>query len=112
MSDPIQEVLRKLRQDYLRDAPARVTEVRTLLESVRAGDAVALDGLRRALHKLAGSGGSYGFDAVSAASRTGERIAKAALEDKRAATAQDIAALDAVIADIAAAFDKARTGDS
>lgn len=106
--DPLQDVLRKLRQEYLRDAPSRVNEVRTILEKVKKGDTVALDELRRALHKLAGSGGSYGFEAVSTASRSGERIAKAILEAKRTPSEQDIAALQATVDDLAAAFEQAR----
>jgi len=107
MTDPIQDVLKGLRREYLRDAPAKVAEARALLSRLEAGDAVALAELRRALHKLAGSGGSYGFEAVSSASRTGERIAKAALESQRAATPQDVAALKAVIDDVGRAFDDA-----
>lgn len=80
MSDPMAEVMRNLRREYLKSAPERVQELRSLLEAVRRIEPGALDGLRRAFHKLAGSGGSYGFQQISTTSRAGEHLAVAVLE--------------------------------
>ncbi len=80
MTDPLAEVMRGLRRDYLSGAPERVRELHTLLERTERGEPGALDGLRRALHKLAGSGGSYGFEEISKAGRAGEHLAQAVME--------------------------------
>lgn len=108
MSDPLAEALKGLRREYLAEAPARVAELRSLLGPVLAGDRVALDGLRRALHKLAGSGGSYGFAGVSAASRAGEQVARRLLETGAAVGAADGAALREAVECVDREFAQAR----
>lgn len=109
MTDPLAEALRALRREYLGDSVARVAELRRLLAPTEQGDRAALDGLRRALHKLAGSGGSYGFELVSQASRAGEQIARRLIETGAAATPQDLAGLRDAVDRVDAAFRDART---
>jgi chemotaxis protein histidine kinase CheA len=111
MSDPLAEALKGLRREYLAEAPARVAELRALLEPVLAGDRTALDGLRRGLHKLAGSGGSYGFAEVSAASRAGEQVARRLLESNEAVGAADGAALRESVEAVDRAFAQARAAE-
>ena len=109
MSDPLAEVMRTLRREYLQGAPQRVAELRSLLERVGAQDAGALDELRRAVHKLAGSGGSYGFEVVSTTSRAAEHLAKAILDRGAGAIeAADIRALTDAVEAIVHALDSAR----
>lgn len=110
MTDPLAEVMRGLRRDYLAGAPERVAELRALLGALEQGDVAALDALRRAFHKLAGSGGSYGFQAVSTAGRAGEHIAKG-VQDRTAGAAvagADLGALRDSVEAIAKALDAAR----
>ncbi len=59
------EAFAALRRDYLRDAPERLAELRKDLAAFRAGEQDALESLRQRFHRLAGSGGSYGFPGVT-----------------------------------------------
>jgi diguanylate cyclase (GGDEF)-like protein len=58
-----------LQRDYLRDAPERLAELRKDLAAFRQGEPDALESLRQRFHRLAGSGGSYGFPRVTEVSR-------------------------------------------
>jgi diguanylate cyclase (GGDEF)-like protein len=71
--DPPDETIIALQREYLRDAPARLAELRKDLAAFRAGEPDALESLRARFHRLAGSGGSYGFPRVSEISRAMEQ---------------------------------------
>jgi diguanylate cyclase (GGDEF)-like protein len=73
MTDQTDAVLLGLQRDYLSAMPARLEELRADLGSMRTGAADARVSLRTRLHRLAGSGGSFGFAEVSAIAREGER---------------------------------------
>ena len=73
MSDPVDEAFRQLRLEYLASLPARLDELRSDVASWRAGDPGALSSLKVRLHRLAGSGGSYGFVQLSSLAREAER---------------------------------------
>jgi diguanylate cyclase (GGDEF)-like protein len=73
MTDQIDNVLTGLRREYLSAMPERLEELRSDIAAWRAGSVEAPGSLRARLHKLAGSGGSYGFGDLSAISRDGER---------------------------------------
>lgn len=60
--------MRALRQEYLAGAVERLSAMEAALASG------ALDELKSAAHKLAGSGGFYGFDAISEAGRSLELL--------------------------------------
>lgn len=60
---PPQERFAQLRHAYLARLPALLAEIEAL--AGRAPAPEALDGLYRHLHKLAGSGGTYGFPELS-----------------------------------------------
>ena len=75
MTEPVdeqEEALAALKRDYLRDAPERLAELRKDLAAFRAGEHDALDSLKQRFHRLAGSGGSYGFPRVTEVSRAME----------------------------------------
>ncbi len=65
-SEPPGDFLRELQRDYLAEAPIRLAELRKDLTAMRAGEADAWLSLRTRFHRLAGSGGSYGFPGISA----------------------------------------------
>ena len=67
------EVLRQLRRDYLAESAERMAELRADLGRFRGGAADAAAALKGRLHRLAGSGGSYGFPEVSAIAREAEQ---------------------------------------
>lgn len=109
--DRLVEALIRLRLEYLADSTQRIAELRALHERARNGDAAALDDLRRALHKLAGSGGSYGFPDVSEKGREGERLAQRLLDAGGAADPTGLEELRSLITSLAEAFEAARRSD-
>ena len=70
--DPLEEALGNLRREYLAEAPARMLELRKDYAAILAGERDAAPSLKGRFHKLAGSGGSYGFPEVSEIARRGE----------------------------------------
>ncbi len=106
MSDELDfpdEVFQQLRREYLAEAPARLDELRKDLAAACAREPEALASLKARLHKLAGSGGSYGFPAITEASRTGEHW----IADHPEPDDAGFAWLGAVVGRIAAAFEDA-----
>ena len=72
MTDVLNDALADLRREYLFDAPGRLAELRKDMLAFRAGEPDAVGSLIRRFHKLAGSGGSYGFPEISEIARGGE----------------------------------------
>lgn len=62
-------MMAELRREYLAEAPSRLEALAAAVEHYAGGGADGADGVRRLLHQLAGSAGSYGFEAASALSR-------------------------------------------
>jgi chemotaxis protein histidine kinase CheA len=105
--DTFARQLAELRREYLADSPKRVAELRGLSVRLSHGDAAALADFRQAFHRLAGSGGSYGFPLVSTTSREAEHLVQGLAAAGGALTAADLAAIDACVAGIAKAFEEA-----
>ena len=70
--DPLEEAMAGLRREYLAEAPARLMELRKDYSAVLAGEPGAAVSLKGRFHKLAGSGGSYGFPDISDLARRAE----------------------------------------
>jgi len=104
MSDALNDALAELRREYLFDAPGRLAELRKDIAAFRVGEADAIQSLIRRFHRLAGSGGSYGFPEVSDLAREGERWLRS-----EPAVAGDEAGtlLDKLVDQLATAFDAA-----
>ena len=73
MSEPLDEAFLELQREYISELPARLEELRAEIEGFRAGAEQAATALRTRFHRLAGSGGSYGFPEVSVIAREMER---------------------------------------
>ncbi len=73
MTNPIDPAFHELQLEYLASMPERLAELRSDLAQFRAGTAGADASLRIRLHRLAGSGGSYGFVDLSSIAREAER---------------------------------------
>jgi len=73
MSDAVDRAFQELRLEYLVSLPARLAELRSDLTSRRTGDQTVDASLKVRLHRLAGSGGSYGFTRLSSLAREAER---------------------------------------
>jgi len=106
--DPLEQQLRALRREYLSDSAERVAELRQVRARLAGGEHAALAAMRQAFHRLAGSGGSYGFPLVSSNSREGERLVQTLIDAGATPGAATCAALDACIDGVAAAFEDAR----
>jgi HPt (histidine-containing phosphotransfer) domain-containing protein len=73
MTDPVDDGFRALRIEYLASLPERLEELRADLAGLRSEKPDAGPALKIRLHRLAGSGGSYGFVRLSALAREAER---------------------------------------
>lgn len=99
----MEEYYLQLRREYLVEAPARLGELRKDLAAIRAGEPEAIESLKGRFHRLAGSGGSYGFPAISEVSREAEDwLGKHPNPDD-----SGFAFLSVAIGRVAAAFDAA-----
>lgn len=72
------EQLARLRNDYLARLPAELATLQALAAGLDGGDAdrASLDALHYSLHKLAGSGGTFGLTALSVGARALEQRVK------------------------------------
>lgn len=70
--DPLEEAMGNLRREYLAEAAARMLELRKDYAAILSGERDAAQSLKGRFHKLAGSGGSYGFPEISEIARRGE----------------------------------------
>jgi diguanylate cyclase (GGDEF)-like protein len=73
MTDPLDEALVELQREYLAEFPERLEELRTDISAFRALRPEAAASLRTRFHRLAGSGGSYGFPEISGVAREMEQ---------------------------------------
>ncbi|MDP1756922.1 MAG: diguanylate cyclase [Pseudohongiella sp.] len=99
----VAEQLAKLRYDYVARLPAELAALTGLAAGLGEGelDRARLEELHHCLHKLAGSGGTFGFTALSAAARSLEQRVQGCLSSNlktwdaqsRQSFAVDVAAL-------------------
>lgn len=91
----------RLRNGYLQSLPAQVDELKALADTLcgNESDRAALEDLHHRLHKLAGSGGTFGLNRLSETARGLERTAKSWLA--AGVGTVDAAARNAFIAGIA-----------
>jgi diguanylate cyclase (GGDEF)-like protein len=101
MTEQLDSALQELRRQYLSSMPGRLEELRADLAALNEGSADARVALRERLHRLAGSGGSFGFADLSAIAREGERW----LLDHPAAS--QVTALSSIVDRLAAAVREA-----
>jgi len=101
----LDEVLEALRREYVADGPARLAELRKDLAAFLAGEPDAAESLKSRFHRLAGSGGSYGFDEISVISREIEQWLKES--DAVAPTPENAGRLSRAVQRLSAAFDTA-----
>ena len=73
MSDDLHaEAYRELQREYLAELPTAIADLRQNIEAMRRGEDVVAE-LRTGFHRLAGSGGSYGFPEISEIARAAEQ---------------------------------------
>lgn len=72
MGDPLSSAFLELQRGYLASMPERLEELRSDVATIREGNTEALGSLKARLHRLAGSGGSFGFLDLSAIAREAE----------------------------------------
>lgn len=106
MSDALNNALAELRREYLFEAPGRLAELRKDVAAFRAAEPDATQSLLRRFHRLAGSGGSYGFPDISHIAREGESLLAQPVENVGIAAAR----LEKLVDRLAETFDAAALG--
>jgi chemotaxis protein histidine kinase CheA len=96
--------MKTLRAEYLAESPERVRELSAALGRLRAKDVAALVDLQRYFHRLAGSGGSYGFPLVTDRSRAGELAVALLAREGRPLVREDFAILEQHVLGVTDAF--------
>lgn len=102
--DPMAEVMRGLRAAYLGEAPERIRELSASLGRLRLRDRGALEEIERYFHRLAGSGGSYGFPDVTTRSRTAEHAVHAIAASGRDLERADFEVIERAILELTEVF--------
>jgi hypothetical protein len=67
-ADLLDEAYRDLQREYLSELPKALADLRRNIEAFRRGEDVSSE-LKTGFHRLAGSGGSYGFPEISEIAR-------------------------------------------
>jgi len=97
-----------LRREYLQNAAVHAKHLRKRLQELREGAAVDLLQLRKEVHKLRGSGGFFGFRALSEAAARAEDTILLVLDGEMERDDQQIADLvERLLEEIAAAIREA-----
>ena len=109
--DELAGALRRLRADYLAAAPQRLAELWTAYARVQTGETQSLDTLRTLMHRLAGTGGSYGLPDVTDRARAGDQACRQLIASSAPLTPGDVQRLRALIQGIADAFQNATTSE-
>ena len=96
--DDVEHFLSGLRAGYRESVRERLAAMTALLAAARArpDDIAPLRELRRLVHNLAGSGGTYGFTVLTAAAQDGEHHLEALLAAGRPPTDAEFAELEAL----------------
>lgn len=101
--------MRGLRAAYLDEAPERVRELSASLGRLRLRDRGALEEIERYFHRLAGSGGSYGFPEVTTCSRSAEHAVHAIAASRRDLERADFEMIEKAILDLTEVFRTAQS---
>ena len=115
MSDDLHaEAYRELQREYLAELPTTIADLRKNIEAFRHGEDVVAE-LRTGFHRLAGSGGSYGFPEISEIARAAEQSVASSSQPAGSDRLDEAvrrleAALTVARAQVAAGTDVARTG--
>jgi chemotaxis protein histidine kinase CheA len=104
VSEELEQVLAQLRREYLADSPTRLEELRKEVAAFRAGEPDAINSLIVLFHRLAGSGGSYGFPEISELAQVMERW----LKGTPPPGSDQAERLDRAVDHLASCFDRAR----
>ena len=109
--DTLAAALRRLRREYLADAPQRVAGLWTAYARVQNDVVQSLEGLRALVHRLAGTGGSYGLPVVTDRAREADQLCRALIEAGAPLTPDDLQRLRVLVQGIADAFQDATTSE-
>jgi len=100
------EEFQALRREYIQGALERCSHLRAEAVRLRAGEDVDLKPLRQEIHKFRGSGGFYGFGALSTASGTAEDQLILTMDDEIERDDARLAVLVTLVVDAAEAAAK------
>lgn len=106
--DALERALRQLRAEYLAEAGQRAAELWSALARVQNGDAGGLDAVRMRVHRLAGSGGGYGFPAITRTAQEADGFCRELIARGGAPAGTDLARLTELIQGVTAALASAQ----
>lgn len=102
--DELHRRLAELRAIYIAESPERLGELWRSFARVQNGDVAALVELGGMLHRLAGTGGSYGLMGVTEHARVAEHTVRALMTENRAPDPGERAMLRTQLQNLADAF--------
>jgi HPt (histidine-containing phosphotransfer) domain-containing protein len=105
VNEPLDQLMTRLREEYLAEVPTRLGELRSALDAFTAGTVPEGPTLATLFHRLAGSAGAYGFSAVTRVCRETESL----LTEETTPTVATRAAIEAAIAAVERAFARGPT---
>lgn len=105
MSEPLDQLMTRLRGEYLAEIPVRLDEMRAALDAFMAGAVPDGPPLATLFHRLAGSAGAYGFSAVTRICREMESF----LREEPPATVVTRTAIETSLTAIERAFNRGST---
>jgi HPt (histidine-containing phosphotransfer) domain-containing protein len=79
MSESLEQLMARLRAEYLTEVPDRLAELDGAIAAFEREDGLGRDRLIRLFHRLAGSAGAYGFGEVTRGCREAEVALKGGL---------------------------------
>ena len=104
----LERALRPLRREYLEQGRARIAELWSAFAAVQNGDAEGLAQLQVLAHRLAGSGGGYGFPEITRTARLADHFCRELKTRPSAPGQDDLTQLHALVDGIADAFARAQ----
>jgi diguanylate cyclase (GGDEF)-like protein len=102
-NDKLDGAIVRLQQEYVAEFPARLAELRKDVAALGAGESDAAASIKTRLHKLAGSGGSYGFPELSRVAREAEQR----IDGQPGVDPETVGDLNKTIAELAQLMDQA-----
>jgi chemotaxis protein histidine kinase CheA len=111
--DPVSDRLAALFAEYRNQLPDRMTQIELQFEAVRTdpADAQRLTSLVFSLHRLAGSGATFGFDDITRIARRWEHLIQPRVKDGSAVPATELAEMASLLSELRTAIAAAHKSD-
>jgi chemotaxis protein histidine kinase CheA len=111
--DPVAERLAALFQEYRNQLPDRMRQIESQFVLLRddPADRQRISDLLFSLHKLAGSGTTFGFEDITRISRRWERMLQPRIKDGSAVPLPELDEMTSILNELRSAIDSTRESD-